>query len=452
MRCPVLACALSGCLVAGAWGQTTTRAATPTPIDLGGLTLLPAAPESTRDQPRASFVLAFFDDFSRGAIDPRKWARIDHVTRVGAADGGGVRLGSADGDRSGELRSTAIDLSRVPTAALSIRAAPTALDTAAALGIDYFASDREWRSLDRLVAGSWPPSPIAASVYALPDDALHAEFAFRLRTPPGAVGGWHVAEASVRVPTGLASLVTVDSVPVWGARVRIVVDDQPLVEPSGATPFVRGWSSGSRLKLIAAAEVAGWVFDRWSVQGELQPAQQRVVSILLADANVSAVAQYRRGSADDVVTLTIRSAPRGDVRIAVGHARDEIVDEVDTDDSLRCLAGETVFLVAPPRTDRMVFSHWTIAGRDLPDGVCTLVHRVASGETATAVYVRLGDMNDDDVLDRNDVDAFVLALVAPHVYERHYPAVNRERRGDVNGDGSFDERDIESFVDLLLRD
>jgi 6-phosphogluconolactonase (cycloisomerase 2 family) len=60
-----------------------------------------------------------------------------------------------------------------------------------------------------------------------------------------------------------------------------------------------------------------------------------------------------------------------------------------------------------------------------------------------------GDMNCDNLVDLNDVDPMVMALLSPEAYAAHYPGCNAQR-GDVNDDGEFDGLDIGPFAELLL--
>ncbi|MEW6251289.1 MAG: hypothetical protein AB1716_11625 [Planctomycetota bacterium] len=61
-----------------------------------------------------------------------------------------------------------------------------------------------------------------------------------------------------------------------------------------------------------------------------------------------------------------------------------------------------------------------------------------------------GDLNCDGVIDRADVDPFVLALSDPPGYATHYPNCLRTL-ADCNGDGRVDFDDITPFVALLTR-
>ncbi|MCC6360119.1 MAG: hypothetical protein IT450_15350, partial [Phycisphaerales bacterium] len=70
--------------------------------------------------------------------------------------------------------------------------------------------------------------------------------------------------------------------------------------------------------------------------------------------------------------------------------------------------------------------------------------------TLVAAYELLGDMNDDDAIDKSDIETFILALADPAAYQQRFPMIDRLRRGDVNGDGRLDEADIRRFVELVL--
>lgn len=61
---------------------------------------------------------------------------------------------------------------------------------------------------------------------------------------------------------------------------------------------------------------------------------------------------------------------------------------------------------------------------------------------------RFGDLNCDGQVNGFDIDAFVLALEDPTVYDATYPSCDAEL-ADANGDGSVNGFDIDSFVILL---
>ncbi|MBN2561319.1 MAG: hypothetical protein JXQ75_10360 [Phycisphaerae bacterium] len=62
----------------------------------------------------------------------------------------------------------------------------------------------------------------------------------------------------------------------------------------------------------------------------------------------------------------------------------------------------------------------------------------------------LGDMDGSGVVNVDDADDFVLALVNQAAYEAMYPDIDPEERGDVNQDGFFNAGDIQLFVAAIL--
>jgi photosystem II stability/assembly factor-like uncharacterized protein len=60
-----------------------------------------------------------------------------------------------------------------------------------------------------------------------------------------------------------------------------------------------------------------------------------------------------------------------------------------------------------------------------------------------------GDMNDDEIVDFDDISAFVLGLSDPAAYHQLYPQLDPGLSGDTNGDGLLDFDDINGFVALL---
>ncbi|GEM_PF-2931805 len=62
----------------------------------------------------------------------------------------------------------------------------------------------------------------------------------------------------------------------------------------------------------------------------------------------------------------------------------------------------------------------------------------------------VGDMNGDSVVDFNDINPFVMAMVSPDAYYQRYPELDPNVVGDVNGDGLMTFADINSFVALMV--
>ena len=62
----------------------------------------------------------------------------------------------------------------------------------------------------------------------------------------------------------------------------------------------------------------------------------------------------------------------------------------------------------------------------------------------------LGDLNGDRVVDRDDLEPFVLAACDPGAYAGAYPTIDARRRGDLNHDGRVDITDVEYFIEQRL--
>ena len=63
--------------------------------------------------------------------------------------------------------------------------------------------------------------------------------------------------------------------------------------------------------------------------------------------------------------------------------------------------------------------------------------------------VVLGDMNCDGVVDSDDINPFVLALIDPPGFATQYPNCDL-MRGDMQPDGHVDGADVQSFIDMLV--
>ncbi len=63
---------------------------------------------------------------------------------------------------------------------------------------------------------------------------------------------------------------------------------------------------------------------------------------------------------------------------------------------------------------------------------------------------KLGDANDDGILNNLDIAWFVLALADPSAYQAMFPDVDPEFVLDMNQDGAFNNLDIAGFVTALL--
>lgn len=60
----------------------------------------------------------------------------------------------------------------------------------------------------------------------------------------------------------------------------------------------------------------------------------------------------------------------------------------------------------------------------------------------------VGDLNCDGLVNNFDINAFVIALSDPALYQEMYPGCDRNN-ADINGDGLVNNFDIDPFVALL---
>src|SRR4029453_16623490 len=87
----------------------------------------------------------------------RKWVRATGATLLPSdGESHGVRLtGQPEGqDLPNELRSAAIDLSKVPWAEITLLAWSVGGRGGSLLNLEYFAADRQWKPIDRLAGGA----------------------------------------------------------------------------------------------------------------------------------------------------------------------------------------------------------------------------------------------------------------------------------------------------------
>jgi hypothetical protein len=400
----------------------------------------------------------FFDDFSGALLDHGNWevalgaelaqdvtdqGQLTAAVRLGV-DGQGV------GDRP-ELRSVAIALDAFTKAELSYTVQHRGVEAGERLVVEYFSKEGEWVVTERVVADGRDSVGFSRHLRRLPPDALHAAFRIRFRpNPDDEDDDWYLGEVSVRGGHPTPTL-TVRLRPARSARVELVAigDSESL---DGTTPFVRTLPGGTQVYLTAPPVVDGRVFSQWLVDGEPVADRQRVLALELEEP-VEALAHYRPwvGGRSEA-SVAIVSVPRPGVLVAMGTDPQELYTQVVADTEYSCLTGEWLVLLAPARTERLIFTGWVVNGQALLGGQNLLEHRVTGDDVLLAEYVLLGDLNGDERLDKFDVDEFVTALIDPDGYAQRYPDLDPLQRGDINGDGVFDAIDVEGFVDLLLGD
>jgi hypothetical protein len=65
------------------------------------------------------------------------------------------------------------------------------------------------------------------------------------------------------------------------------------------------------------------------------------------------------------------------------------------------------------------------------------------------IYDTLGDMNCNFLVNSNDIDPFVLAVLNPTQYQIDFPGCDL-MRADINGDGYANSDDIDPFTAIIL--
>ena len=400
----------------------------------------------------------FFDDFSNAALDRRNWESAIGVTPTRDLPDVGDPIGAVrlawDPQAAGRLPrlcSVPVSLAGVPGAELACTVQHRGVEVGERLTVEYLAADGRWSTVERIVADGRDSVGFSRVVRVLPVEALHEEFRVRFRAGvDDEDDAWYLGEVSVAGYDPLQTL-TVRLHPPRDAHVELVLagrsDGQDFSVPS-----TRRFPVGARVHLVPPPTVDEWVFSHWSVEGGGSRQRQRVLTLEMTE-EIEAVAHYRPWvSGRNEVSVAIVSAPLAGVRIALGTEPELLFTHVQAATEYPSLTGEWLTLLAPLRTERMVFVGWVVNGENVPGGDNLLEHRVAGDDVLLAEYVLLGDVNGDDLLDKYDVDLFVAALVDPLGYAEAYPELDRIQRCDVNGDGVVDALDLEGFVDLLLRD
>lgn len=419
-----------------------------------------AGPEdaSNRCDPRDDPACYFFEDFAGTELDRQNWEHAVGVTPTSILSTDGQTVAAArlgwdrhPADRPPELRSVVIPLAGVPGVELAYTVRQQGVESGEALLVEYFAADGRWRVVERLVADGRSSAALSRKTQVLPVDALHARFRLRFRPAiDDEDDTWMLGEVSVAGYDPLQTL-AVRVHPPHDAQVEVVLAGR--TDATGLdVPFSRRYPLGARLYLVAPPAVDEQIFSHWTVDSGVRVRRQRVLTLDMTES-IEAVAHYRpRVAGRNQASVAIVSEPLPDVPIALGMDPEAPFTEICAATEYPCLTGEWLTLLAPPRTERMVFVGWVVNGQRLPGGDNLLEHRVSADDVLLAEYVRLGDVNGDDLLDKYDVDLFLAALVDPLGYAEVYPDLDPLQRGDINGDGAFDEADIGGFVDLLLND
>lgn len=177
----------------------------------------------------------------------------------------------------------------------------------------------------------------------------------------------------------------VTSTPVSGPTITIDVTDRNNLR-NGVTPFNRVYAPRQGYTLTAPAtytQLLTYVFDRWSLNGGLQPVGERVLEVSdIGSVDDTAEAQYKIRR-----TLQIRSSnPTSGIAITVS-APDTNGNQNGTTPVDRFYKdGTTVTLTAPALNGINPFKQWIVTGVAQPLGQLSVNVLVNGTETATAVY------------------------------------------------------------------
>ena len=400
----------------------------------------------------------FFDDFSAARLDRSKWSgqrgvRVLRDLPARAGDPTAARLGAATHGhlRPALLTSVPIALGGARNVHLAYTLMHRGADAGESLAVEILDPAGRWQLIERTTSDGRDSAAFARHRVPLPARLLHNNLRIRFRADVDDPDDTWLVGAVMLCgdPPGIP--LTVRLRPVRGETV-IVIDPDTGRRSDALAPFTRTLPPQTQVYLVAPPSVDGWVFSHWTVDG-LRRADRRRGLLLAVERRTEAVAVYRTAISGRLpAVVTIGSIPVSGVPVHIGLGQDPPCLTPDPDGGLACLTGEELVLEAPARTPRLAFLGWVINGTLRKTDRPVLRRRIEEGDVIFAEYVRLGDMNGDDQLDKFDVDAFLAALVDPDGYARKYPDLDPVLRGDVNGDGMLDVLDVERFVDLILNE
>lgn len=391
----------------------------------------------------------FCDDFTGRRLARRQWpGQSGAYLRRDESASGCVELSASRGAAQLELRSAEIDLEGAPRAKLVYALAAAHVEDSDTLDVEVADRAGGWILIDR-VSGAEVSGEFRERTAHFPAEALHSGGRVRFRARPDDPGDtWRIEHAEVIAYSAspMHSL-AIDVSPPLDIEVRVLGPDDTVAEPRPA-PFERMTSAEQRWALIAPAQVDGWVFSQWLVNGAAPSTARGIV--LSTDRDTQATLRYRNGpGAPRLAAVSVETSPPDAALIRVGLGPELLYDEVTSGELLEALVDETLTLVAPAREGGRVFLRWLVDGAPRADGENALTLRVDADLRLVAQYALLGDMNDDGRLDRKDVDLFILALADPAAFDAIAPGIGRIARGDMNGDGALNREDVDRFVLLV---
>ncbi len=410
----------------------------------------PGAAERASQAGRAGWRMVFKSVFNDARQFERQWQHSGNV-RLARGLQPAVQLGPADegAAHAAELLSRPLDCAERPAGELSYWLIADGVDPGEALVVEVLTAQGEWTLLERVISDGRSASGPALHVRRLPAEALWGQTRVRFRAlVDDADDRWLISRVELRAAPREVTL-EVNVRPALEADIQVALLDGSE-QFTLLAPGVRRFPAATRLYLLAPPSAGGLTFSHWLIDGPGRFESARGLALVLA-RRTRLTAVYRAAPAGQPETLVnVYAAPAIEARLLVGVGAGGAYLPVAGDGVLPCLMGELLTVVAPRRTARYVFERWVVNGQPLTPSGNVLRHEIIGTDVLVAEYALLGDMNDDGVLDKYDVDVFLLALVDPDAYRQHYPQLDRLRRGDINGDGQLDVLDVEPFVDLVL--
>ncbi len=177
--------------------------------------------------------------------------------------------------------------------------------------------------------------------------------------------------------------------------------------------------------------IAGWEFN--NVADHLDPAAWRVTGLL-----GSAYVNQQPDAALFMWTDLVPNPQIGD------FDADGLVDAADTTQLNTFIATEDGTSNDEDGIINNTIDLWNFAGN------FSLFDTDYDGLVAPQDAIVPGDMDLNQLVEFEDIDDFVLALLDPATYSATHGGVDPLIRGDVNADGLLDGRDIKGFLGLIL--
>ncbi len=233
---------------------------------------------------------------------------------------------------------------------------------------------------------------------------------------PGAMSGI----ASDHRPVIVDLILPLANLPEFDLNIITQGQGSVVLDPPGGT-----YTQYTPVQLLADPDPS-WYFIEW--QGDLT-GWENPTTILMDD--------------DKTVTVVFDTSPAPEYTLTVNIVGDGVVTLDPPSGPYH--VGLTVELTADPGNN-WYLDRWE---GDLTGNASPEYLYMDADKTVTAVFEKLypcGDANCDGAVNNGDIDAFVLAVQYPALYDATYPGCEN---ADMNGDGLYNNGDIDPFVAAL---